>query len=96
MDKLLKNWYLGLIVLLLLVVIAYPVSFNNDEKSNPEQTLQAIYMKRTRTAQASTVDLDATGKGEASFFEPEQQTVPGNSDSLEQTINELKRAESLY
>ncbi len=44
MNKLEKKWLLGLIALILLIVIACSVSFNNDsEESSAEKTLQAIY-----------------------------------------------------
>jgi len=97
MNTLKKNWYLGLIALLLLVVIAYSVSSNNDdEKSSPEQTLQAIYLERTQTAQASSVSQGVAGEGEAAFIEPEHQTVPENPSSPEQAKKELNRAKILY
>jgi len=78
MNKLKKKWQLGLIALLPLVLIACSISFNNneEEKSSPEQTLQAIYLERTQTAQAS-------------FVEPEHQTVPGNPGPPQQTKKEI-------
>ena len=82
---------------MLLVVIAYPVFNNNDdEKSSPEQSLQAFYLERTQTSQASALSQDAASEGEAAINEAEHQILPENPDSLEQTINELKRAKSLY
>ena len=89
MEKIKKNWRLGLIALLLLVVIACSVSFNDndDEKSIPEQTLQAIYLERTQTAQASM------GQGEAPPDAAiEHTTIPGNPGSADQIKDEIDTA----
>jgi len=85
-----KNWQLGLIAFLLLVGIACSVSFNNDEEeSSPQQTLQAIYLERTQTAQASAASQSAASESNAPFVEPEHQTVPGNPGPPEQTKKEI-------
>jgi len=90
MNTIKKNWQLGLIASLLLVSIACSVSLkNDDEKSIPEQTLQAIYLERTQTAQAPAVGQDAAGEGKAPFVEPEHQTVPGNPGPPQQTKKEI-------
>jgi len=85
-----KNWQLGLIILLPLVLIACSGFLNtNEELSSPEQTLQAIYLERTQTAQASAVGQGAADVGEAPFTEPEHQTVPGNPGPPDQTKKEI-------
>ncbi len=95
MKKVTFSWRLVSTALLLLIVIACSVSYNNDEESSSvEQTLQAVYMQDTAEALAAEMP-QAPPEGEvetaveAAFVEPEHQTVPGNPGSAGQTKNEI-------
>jgi len=101
MKKLKKKWQLGLIALILLIVIACSVSFNNgEEESSAEQTLQAIYLKDTAEALAAEVEqavpaAEGETAVEAAFVEPEHQTVPGNPSSPTQKKNDIDTSKTI-
>ena len=105
MKKVNFRWLLVFFSLLLLIVIACSVSFNNgDEESSAEKTLQAIYLQDTAEALAAEVEQAVPAAGdetavESAFVEPEHQTVPGNPGSPAQTKNDIdtsKTADDKY
>ncbi|MDO9546146.1 MAG: hypothetical protein Q7J07_05285 [Pelolinea sp.] len=83
-----SNWKLFGIAALMLVVLACSVSLNNDEEvSSAEQTLQAIYLERTQTAEAS-MDTSAESEGPPAV-EIEHTTLPGNPGKADQIKDEI-------
>ena len=105
MKKIDFRWLIVFTALLLIVVIACSVSFNNgEEESSAEQTLQAIYLQDTveaLAAEAEQAPPEAEGETEAgaAFTEPEHQTMPGNPGSPAQTKNDIdtsKTADEKY